>query len=360
MATCSTWSPGSPRPARRAGPRRGEAAASSDDLLGYTVATGVPELREAIAGHHRRARHRRRPRRRRRHHRLERRLPARGLPRRLRARRPGGDGPARLSLLPQRPDRARLRGGRASTAVPRPASSRPSRSSRPPGTSRGVVSPAPPTRPAPCCCPTSSPPRPLVRGARGPADLRRDLPRHRVRPARGTRAALPLGLGDLPRGDRLLLVLQVLLDDRLADRLDAGARAPAPTGRRAHRQLHDLPAGARPVGGGRARSTTRRTPSSTATSRGTPATGGCSSTASPRSASPAGAGRRRVLRLRRRRPPDRRLHAWCPRCSPRPGSRWRPASTSTPSEGHRFVRLSFAGAADEITRALDRLDGWLR
>ena len=72
------------------------------ELLGYTVATGVPALREAVADHHRRTtRDRGRPRRRRGHHRLLRRVPA-GLPGGLRARRPRRDGPARLRLLPQR------------------------------------------------------------------------------------------------------------------------------------------------------------------------------------------------------------------------------------------------------------------
>ena len=84
----------------------------SGDPLGYTPAAGILELREAIArpppaG----ARHRRQRRRGRGDDRQQRRVPA-GVPGRVRGRRPGGDGPPRLPLLPQRPDRARLRGGR--------------------------------------------------------------------------------------------------------------------------------------------------------------------------------------------------------------------------------------------------------
>ena len=57
-----------------------------------------------------------------------------------------------------------------------------------------------------------------------------------------------LGLVDQPRGDRVLVVLEVLLHDRVADRLDDRAAAAAPGRRRAGRQLHDLPAGAGPAG----------------------------------------------------------------------------------------------------------------
>ena len=52
-------------------------------------------------------------------------------------------------------------------------------------------------------------------------------------------------------GHRRQLVLEVLLDDRLAARLAAGAPAAAPRGGRAGRQLRDLPAGARAVRRGR-------------------------------------------------------------------------------------------------------------
>ncbi len=115
-------------------------------------------------------RHRRDARRRRRHDRLLGWLPAR-LPRGLRRGRPGGDGAAGLPLLPQRAHRARLRGRRDPYRIRRPASSRPSprsRSSSPaPARSPAWSSPPPPTRPARCCCPTSSPPSPA--GARSTA-----------------------------------------------------------------------------------------------------------------------------------------------------------------------------------------------
>ena len=47
-------------------------------------------------------------------------------------------------------------------------------------------------------------------------------------PLDGHEALVAQRVGDQPRGRGLQLVLQVLLDDRLADRLDARARAAAP------------------------------------------------------------------------------------------------------------------------------------
>ena len=67
-------------------------------------------------------------------------------------------------------------------------------------------------------------------------------------PLDGTRADGKVRLGDQPRGGRVRQLQQVLLDDRLADRLDAGARPAPPGRRRADRQLHDLPAGDRAAG----------------------------------------------------------------------------------------------------------------
>ena len=83
----------------------------------------------------------------------QRRVPA-GVPRGVRGRRPGGDGAARLPLLPQRADRARLRGGRDPDRPgdPVPADRRAARRSS--ATSRAWSSPARPTRPARCCCPS--------------------------------------------------------------------------------------------------------------------------------------------------------------------------------------------------------------
>ena len=116
---------GAPRPVRDEAIR----LLASGDPLGYTLAAGIPELREAIAAHHARthgidvvARRRRGD------DRLVGRVPA-GVPRGLRGRRPGGDGPARLPLLPQRPGRARLRGRRDPDRPgdPVPADRRPGR-----------------------------------------------------------------------------------------------------------------------------------------------------------------------------------------------------------------------------------------
>ena len=106
----SAGQPSTPAPAPvRAAPR----AALDADRIGYTNALGIPPLRAAIAGHYRApVRPRRRPgnvvvttgssgg------------VPAR-VPGRVRRRRQGGDGPARLPRLPQHPGRAGLRGGRA-------------------------------------------------------------------------------------------------------------------------------------------------------------------------------------------------------------------------------------------------------
>ena len=83
------------------------------DALGYTDTLGLPALRRAIAAHYaRRYGVAVDPRAGRRHHRLVGRVHP-GLSRRLRAGRPGGAGGARLSRLPQHPDRARPRAGRA-------------------------------------------------------------------------------------------------------------------------------------------------------------------------------------------------------------------------------------------------------
>ena len=122
----------------------------SGDPLGYTPATGIVELRAAIADHHRRRYGDRRDRRRRRRDdRFERRLPA-GVPRRVRRGRPGGDRPPGLPLLPQRARRARLRGrrDRDRPGHPVPADRRAARArSTPPRPLAGLVvaSPANPT-----------------------------------------------------------------------------------------------------------------------------------------------------------------------------------------------------------------------
>ena len=102
-------------------------------------------------------------------------------------------------------------------------------------------------------------------------------------------------------------------------------------GRRAHRQLHDLPAGDRP-----ARRLAAFDDASYAELDGHVARYADNRAAAARRPAPAGdhragAGRRRVLRVRRRRPPDRRLDGVLPRPAGqhRRGRRAR-ASTSTP------------------------------
>ena len=110
--------------------------------------SGIPELREAIAGHHRPdARPRRVPRRRRGHDRVLGRVPAR-VPGGLRGGRPGGDRAAGLRLLPQRAHRARLRGRRAAgrTGVPVPADRRDARVPRRAGAGAGGRQPREPHR----------------------------------------------------------------------------------------------------------------------------------------------------------------------------------------------------------------------
>ena len=228
--------PSTPAPAAV---RRAAAAALDGDLLGYTVALGIPELREAIAAHHKRF------------HGIDVStddvvvttgssggfllafLAA------FESGRPGGDRAAGLPLLPQRADRSGLRGGRASdrTPGPLPADRRDARGSRraDQGTRRRVTRQPHRHDAAPRGAGST---REVVRGERRAADQRRDLPRHLLR--RRTRAQQRLG--DQPRGSGVQLVLEVLLHDRLAHRLDARARATASCGRRADRQLHDLPA----------------------------------------------------------------------------------------------------------------------
>ena len=164
-------------------------------------------------------------------------------------------------------------------------------------------------------------------------------------------------LGDLPRGGRVQLVLEVLLDDRLADRLDAGRPSgcadrstcsPA-TSRSARRCSPSTPALAAFDDASYAE---LRRPRRAAT----PATGRCCSTGCPRSGSPARAGRRRVLRVRRRRPPDRRLDGASPTtCSARPASPSRPASTSTPRSA-----TASSGSASPAPARTSRPDstGW--
>ena len=268
-ATCSTWSPASrrrPRPCRSA---RRPSGRSTSRCSATPSRSGIPELREAIAGHHRRM------------HGLD--VDPDDV-----VVTTGSSGGFLLAFLA-----AFEAGDRVAIARPGYACYRnvltalgcevvelpagPESRFQPTvamlealdGPVQGLVvaSPANPTGTmlAPA---RARRPGDLVRGARRAADQRRDLPRHRVR---HPDAAL-LGLGDLARGGGVQLVLEVLLDDRLADRLDARARAAAParstcspaTSRSARRCWPSTPPSRR--------SPRRRTPSATGTSRGTPRT----------------------------------------------------------------------------------------
>ncbi len=53
-------------------------------------------------------------------------------------------------------------------------------------------------------------------------------------------------------------------------------------------------------------------------------------------------------------------YAWCHRLLTETGVATAPGIDFDTRRGNEFVRLSFAGSAEEITRGLDRLDGWLR
>ena len=353
-ATCSTSSPASRRRPRPLPVREAAKRALDEHVLGYTVALGIPELREAIAGAPRAGCTASTvdTRRRRGDDGVLGRLPAR-VPGGLRGRRPGGDRAARLPLLPQRAHRAGLRGGRAADrpGVPVPADRGDARGARRAGAGAGRREPGEPDR-HDARARRAGGPRDLVRGARRAAGQRRDLPRHRVRHRRRAR----LGLGDLARGRGVQLVLEVLLDDRLADRLDARAASGcaarstcSPATSRSARRCWPSTRRSR-------RSPPRRTPSATATSRGTPRTGGCCSRGCGGWASTGW-----------RRPTARST------CTPTwvtsPTTRWgsatgcsrRPASPRPPGidfdteVGDRFVRLSFAGTPDEVTEALERL-----
>jgi aspartate/methionine/tyrosine aminotransferase len=107
------------------------------------------------------------------------------------------------------------------------------------------------------------------------------------------------------------------------------------------------------------RSTSRATPRPTGTWPATRSTATCSSTADAPRHHPPRARRRRLLRLRRRRAPHARLDG--PRV-PAPGRRRagrRPGLDFDPVEGHRFIRFSCAGSAAEVREALARLERWL-
>ncbi|MET3961696.1 aspartate/methionine/tyrosine aminotransferase [Marmoricola sp. OAE513] len=53
-------------------------------------------------------------------------------------------------------------------------------------------------------------------------------------------------------------------------------------------------------------------------------------------------------------------YSWCQRLLAETGVATAPGIDFDTRRGNEFVRLSFAGSAEEITRGLDRLEGWLR
>jgi aspartate/methionine/tyrosine aminotransferase len=53
-------------------------------------------------------------------------------------------------------------------------------------------------------------------------------------------------------------------------------------------------------------------------------------------------------------------YGWCLRLLEETGVAMAPGIDFDTRQGHRFVRLSFAGTSAEIEEGLDRLDGWLR
>ena len=167
------------------------------------------------------------------------------------------------------------------------------------------------------------------------------------------------GLADLAHRRRLRLVQQVLLDDRLAPRLDARAGGPAAPGRRADRQLHHLPAGPQPV-----RRHRRVHPESYAELDGHVAR-----YAINRSLLLDGLP---ALGIDRLAPADGAFYvyadighltddsyAWCLRLLDDTGVATAPGIDFDTRRGNEFVRLSFAGSAEEITEGLDRLGSWL-
>ena len=142
-----------------------------------------------------------------------------------------------------------------------------------PAASRAWSSPARPTRPAPCCCPSELAALAAWCEQSGvqlisdeiyhgieyaPLDGHEPLARSAWETSREAVVFSSFSKYFSMTGWR---IGWMLVPERLR-------RA----GRRADRQLHDLPAGARPARLPARRSTTRRTPSSTGTSRGTPTT----------------------------------------------------------------------------------------
>ena len=343
--------PGTPAPAAA---RAALAAAMEAGPLGYTVALGLPALRARIA-------------------RLYRDWygvdldPARvvvtagssaafilAFTSLFDARRPGGDRRAGLSELSQHPASALdlVPVGHPDRG-PRTASSR--RRRRWPTGSPGCWSRARPIRPARCS--TAPALAALIgrRAERGIAFVSDEI-YHGIQYG----AARRLGAGDRRRGLRDQLVLEVLLDDRLAGRLDGGAGGACAPGRAAGAEPLHLRRRTR-ARSRRWRRSTRPT-SSRRTSRSTAPTGRCCSRGcrGPGSA----ASRRRTApststptcRDRDRRQPRARARGSCAR----PAWRSRRASTSTRGAAARTLRFSYAGATADIAEGLRRLAAWAR
>ena len=159
-----------------------------------------------------------------------------------------------------------------------------------------------------------------------------------------------------PRRDRRQFLLQVLLHDRLADRLDGAAGDPRPAGRadrpeplhlaagdladRGHRRLRG-DAGARGDQGELCREPPHPPrPAAVNRLRRVPQR------------------RRRVLRLCLGPPLLERLRSISPAaCSPRPASPRRPGPDFDRVRGHQWMRFSFAGTTPDMAEAMDRHRG---
>ena len=134
--------------------------------------------------------------------------------------------------------------------------------------------------------------------------------------------------------------------------------APAPRGRPADRQLHDLPARARPARRASPRSRRRATPRPTGTSPATPPTGRCSSTGWPGWAS-TGSPPPTAPSTSTPTSPTSPTTRWRgpTGCWPRPGVALAPGIDFDPVDGHRCVRFSFAGRRRRRQRCAGPLGG---
>ena len=197
----------------------------------------------------------------------------------------------------------------------------------------------------------------LLRGRGHPADLRRDLPRDLTFERSGVDDAAVH-----PRRDRRQQLLEVLLDDRLAARVDGRARRPARRGRASPAEPLHLRAGDQP--GRRPRRV--RLPGRARPPRraATPRTGTRCSPGSASGHHPHGRRRRGVLRLRRRSEiaaahgcadSMELAEHWFARAGRRDHAR---RSTSTWPAAMRWLRLCFAGSTDDVGEAAELIASW--